>query len=153
MAIFHCIFIERNLRRKGVFHSILFKYSIMVAVLGCDHSCLTVVCSCVFLSITGLGSGSIGSGREGGRINADRRFSSSWIQVGWRVSIAFQFRTVHLPRSHSSCTCPLVNSMRCLSFPGWKGAAEWWLCVVRCLFSRFLTTPGLLVSRAKMLND
>jgi len=143
MAIFHCMFIERSLRRKRVFHSILFRYSTMVAVLGCGHSCLTVVCSCVWFSWGGLYesvaldprssqarlasrlcSGAIGSGREGGRINADKKFSSGWIQVGWCVSISFQFRTIHLPRSQSSCTCPLVNSMRCLFFPDWKGAAD-----------------------------
>ena len=84
IAIFHCMFIERNLRRQGVFHSILIKYSTMVAVLGCGQSCLTMICSCNSLSVTSLGSEASGSGREGGRINADR----------------------HLPRY---CICPRVD--------------------------------------------
>ena len=140
MAIFHCVFIERNLRRKWVLHSIF----IIVAVLGCGHSCLSAFCSCIFLSVTGLGSGSACSGREGGRINADRRFSSGWIPVGWRVSIAFHSLTVHLPLSHSSCTCPLVNSMRYFSFADLQGAVECWLCIARCLLSRPFTASGSL---------
>jgi len=144
MAVFHCVFIERNLRRKGVFHSIFGKYSIIVAVLGCDHSCLSAFCSCILLSVSGLGSGSACSGREGGRINADRRFSSGWIQVEWRVSIAFHSLTAHLPLSHSSCTCPLENPMRCFSFADLKGAVECWLCIARCLLSRPFTASGLL---------
>ena len=47
MVIFHCMFIERSLPRKGVFHSFFFRYSTMVAVLGCGHSCLAVACSCI----------------------------------------------------------------------------------------------------------
>jgi len=144
MAIFHCVFIERNLRRKGVFHSILRKYSIIVAVLGRGHSCLPAFCSWILLSVSSLGSGSACSGREGGRINADRRFSSGWIQVGWRVSIAYHSLTVHLPLSHSNCTCPLVNSMRCFPFAALNGTVDCWLCVARCLLSRPFTASGLL---------
>ena len=144
MAIFHCVFIERSLRRKGVFHSILLKYSIIVAVLGCGHSCLTVVCSCVFPSVASLGSVSSSAGREGGRISADRRFSSSWIQEGWHVSIVFHSRTIQFPLSQSSCTCPSVNSIRCFSFPDLKGAVKYFLCTARRLFSRHFTASGLL---------
>ena len=153
---------ERNRRMKGVLHFIFFRYRTIVVVLGFGHSCRAMACSCKWLSWGGLYGGpelfivsrsrlaarmysvTIGSGREGDRINADRKFSSGWIQGGGDVSISFQFCTDHLPRSHSSCTCPLVNSMMCLSSPCWKGAAESWCCVVRCLFSRLLTAPGLL---------
>ena len=99
--------------------------------------------SSLLLSVSSLGSGSACSGREGGRINADRRFSSGWIQVGWRVSIAYHSLTVHLPLSHSNCTCPLVNSMRCFSFAALDGAVDCWLCVARCLFSRPFTGSDL----------
>ena len=100
--------------------------------------------SSLLLSVSSLGSGSACSGREGGRINADRRFSSGWIQVGWRVSIAFHSLSVHLPLSHSNCTCPLVDSMRCFPFAALKGAVDCWLYIARCLLSRPFTASGLL---------
>ena len=81
----------------------------------------------------------MGSGREGGRINADRKFSSGCIHRGWGVSVSFQFCTEHLPRIHSSCMCPLMNSMGCLSL-GKRASGG----IVMRLFSRFLTASGLL---------
>ena len=44
---FHCMLIERNQRKKGVLHFILFRYPTIVAVLGWGHSCRTMACSCV----------------------------------------------------------------------------------------------------------
>jgi len=87
----------------------------------------------------GMYSGAMGSGREGGRINADKKFSSGWIHKGWDVSISFQFCTDHLPCTHSSCMCPLVNSMGCLSL-GERASGG----IIRCLFASLLTASGLL---------
>jgi len=105
------------------------------------------VLSCITIrskSASKMYSGTIDSGREGGRINVYNKFLSGGIQEGGNVSMTFQSRTEHLPRSHSSCTFPLVNSMRCVFFHDWKGAAERGFCVVKCLFSSLLTASGLL---------
>jgi len=66
----------------------------------------------------------MGSGREGARINADKRFSSGWIQVGGCAALPFQSPTVQRPFSQFSCTCPLVNSIGYSACPGLKGAIE-----------------------------
>jgi len=99
MAICHCIFMERSLRRKGVLHFIFCIQRTIVVVLGCGHFCRAEVCSWR-LSWGGLSggpglflvdrsslaarvcSGAMGSGGEGGRINADKKFSSGTIHKG-----------------------------------------------------------------------
>jgi len=79
----------------------IYNVSVSVSLCVCVYVCVCLcVCVCVYVCPW-----------PGGRISADKKFSTGAMHECWVVSLSFQFRTSHLPRRHSNWRCPFVNSM------------------------------------------